>query len=166
MSVANKRSKKLEKIKVNISDKKESKIPSGLRILIRRACLAVLTHEDFPLPAEVEVSFVTKEEIKQLNYEFRNKNAVTDVLSFPLGENGVYDINPENNMKLLGDIVICTEVAFEQADTYGHSVKREICFLTVHSMLHLLGYDHIEEDDGVIMRNKEKQIMQALGIER
>lgn len=166
MNVVNKRSKRLEKIKVNISDKKESKLPSGMRILIRRACLAVLTHEGFPLPAEVEVSFVTKEEIKQLNHEFRNKNAVTDVLSFPLGEDGVYDINPENNMKLLGDIVICTDVAKEQAVTYGHSVQREICFLTVHSMLHLLGYDHMVEDDAVIMRNKEKLIMTALGIER
>lgn len=156
----------MEKIKVNISDRKETKIPSGMRILIRRACLAVLMHENFPLPAEVEVSFVTKEEIKQLNCDFRNKDSVTDVLSFPLGENGVYDINPENNMKLLGDIVICTDVAIEQANTYGHTVQREICFLTVHSMLHLLGYDHIKEDDGVIMRNKEKLIMTALGIER
>ena len=75
MNAANKRSKKLEKIKVNISDKKESKLPSGLRILIRRACLAVLMHEHFELPAEVEVSFVTKEEIRQLNYEFRNKDS-------------------------------------------------------------------------------------------
>ena len=166
MSAANKRCKKLEKIKVNISDKKEAKLPSGMRILLRRACLAVLMHEEFPLPAEVELSCVTKEEIKQLNYEFRNKDAVTDVLSFPLGENGVYDINPENNMKLLGDIVICTDVAVEQANTYGHSVKREICFLTVHSMLHLLGYDHMQEDDAVITRAKEKQIMTALQVER
>ena len=166
MSVANKRSKEVEKIKVNISDKKEAKLPNGMRMLLRRACLAVLMHEEFPLPAEVELSCVTKEEIKQLNYEFRNKDSVTDVLSFPLGENGVYDINPENNLKLLGDIVICTDVAAEQADTYGHSLQREICFLTVHSMLHLLGYDHMQEDDAIIMRNKEKKIMTALRVER
>ena len=162
----NKGRNKLEKIKVNISENKLSKIPSGMRILIRRACLAVLINENFPLPAEVEVSFVTPEEIKTLNNDFRKIDNVTDVLSFPVGENGVYDINPENNMKLLGDIVICTEVAKKQAVMYNHSLKREICFLTVHSMLHLLGYDHIEEEDGIIMRNREKVIMQSLGIER
>ena len=156
----------VKKIKVSIIDNKENKLPTGMRLLLRRACLAVLKYENFELPAEVSITFVSKNEIKELNSSFRNKNAVTDVLSFPLGENGVYDLNPENGNKLLGDIVICTDVAHEQSITYNHSFEREICFLTVHSMLHLLGYDHMNETDEAIMNKKQKDIMKLLGVNR
>ena len=97
----------------------------------------------------------------------RNIDRETDVLSFPLGENGEFDINPSSGAKLLGDIVISAEKALEQAKLYNHSVQREIGFLTVHSMLHLLGYDHelggIEE---VHMREKEEKILTKIGLKR
>ncbi len=143
------------------------KIPTGIRMLIRRCCNAVLTMEKFSEPAEVSVNFVDNDEIRTLNAKFRNKDMATDVLSFPLGENGQWDKNPQNNACLLGDVVISVEKAFEQAETYGHSLQREIAFLTVHSMLHLLGYDH--ENGGmelVRMREKEEQVLAKLGLSR
>ena len=129
------------KVKVIISDQQKSlKLPTGIRMLVRRACSAVLATEGFLDLAEVNVTFVDDEEIKQLNTDFRNIEKSTDVLSFPLGENGIYDENPENGAKMLGDIVISVDHAVNQAELYGHSLQREIAFLTVHSMLHLLGW--------------------------
>ena len=113
------------------------------------------------------MSFVTNEQIRQLNAEFRGKDMLTDVLSFPLGENGNYDRNFETGALQLGDVVISVEKAVEQARLYGHTLQREIGFLTVHSILHLLGYDH--ESGGleqVRMREKEESIMTSLGLER
>ncbi len=157
-----------ESVKVLISNRqKEVKIPSGIRLLIRRCCHAVLVSEDFHGSVEVSVSFVNNEQIRQLNQEFRQKDAPTDVLSFPLGENGNYDKNPETGALQLGDIVISIEKAVEQAKIYGHSLQREIGFLTVHSMLHLLGYDH--EAGGleqVRMREKEESVLAKLGLRR
>ena len=156
-----------DSLKVLITNRqKDIKIPSGIRLLIRRCCHAVLRSESFDENAEISVSFVNNGQIRQLNAEFRNKDIPTDVLSFPLGENGVYDRNPETGMLQLGDIVISVEKAVEQAHIYGHSLQREIGFLTVHSMLHLLGYDH--EAGGleqVRMREKEEIIMKRLGLE-
>ena len=146
----------MAKTKVIITDKQKSiKLPSGIRMLIRRACNAVLVTEEFADPAEVYVTLVDDAEIKMLNTEHRNIESSTDVLSFPLGENGVYDTNPENGSKMLGDIVISVEHAVKQAESYGHTLQREIAFLTVHSMLHLLGYDHL--DDG---KQKEQMRIQ------
>ncbi|MBP0981788.1 MAG: rRNA maturation RNase YbeY, partial [Oscillospiraceae bacterium] len=104
---------------------------------------------------------------RELNAEYRNKDSATDVLSFPLGEDGVYDVNEETGALLLGDIVISMERAMEQAEMYGHSLEREMGFLTVHSMLHLLGYDH--ENGGLeerIMREKEEAVLNQLGLSR
>lgn len=145
----------------------EVKVPVGIRMLIRRCCQAVLTEEKFDEPAEVSVSFVSNDEIKKLNKIYREKDAVTDVLSFPLGENGVYDKNHDTGALMLGDIVISLDTAVKQAQMYGHSLEREIGFLTVHSMLHLLGYDHekntLEERK---MREKEEVILDNIGISR
>ena len=156
----------MDGVKVSISNKQKAvKIPTGIRLLVRRCCSAVLTMEDFQGAAEVSVSFVDNEQIKRLNNEFRDKNTATDVLSFPLGENGEYDTNPETGAKMLGDIVISVEHALSQANLYGHGIEREVAFLTVHSMLHLLGYDH--EKGGLertIMREKEEQVLDALGL--
>lgn len=157
-----------ESLKVLISNRqKDIKIPSGIRLLIRRCCHAVLLAENFRENAEVSVSFVTNEQIRQLNQEFRAKDTATDVLSFPLGENGVYDRNPESGALQLGDVVISVEKAVDQAKIYGHSLQREIGFLTVHSVLHLLGYDHeaggIEQ---VRMREKEESVLTSLGLQR
>ena len=132
--------------KVLISNQQKAvKVPSGMRILIRRACNAVLKHEEFEGNAEVSVTFVDNARIAELNNEYRNKPMPTDVLSFPLGQDGVYDIDPETGCKMLGDVVISMERAVEQAELYGHPLQREVAFLTVHSMLHLLGYDHMDE---------------------
>ncbi len=158
----------MNKVKVQISNRqKDIKIPAGIRLLIRRCCIAVLKHENFDGDAEVSVSFINDKEIKELNALYRNKDIETDVLSFPLGDNGVYDTNNETGAKELGDIVISVERAVAQANMYGHTLQREIGFLTVHSMLHLLGYDH--ETNGLearIMREKEEEILSKLGLKR
>lgn len=154
--------------KVYITNKQKAvKVPSGLRILIRRACHAVLEYEHFKGSAEISVTFVDDEEIARLNEQYRNKPQPTDVLSFPLGENGKYDINQETGAAMLGDIVISMPRAMEQANLYGHSLQREVAYLTVHSMFHLLGYDH--EAGGlaaVHMREKEEATLIQLGLPR
>ena len=157
-----------EKIKVVISnDQKSVKIPTGVRLLIRRCCNAVLTFESFSEPAEISVSLVDDEQIHELNKMHRNIDRSTDVLSFPLGENGVYDKNLESGACLLGDIVISVETAVRQAVEYGHTLQREIGFLTVHSMLHLLGYDHVDGGiEAVHMREKEERVLTELGLKR
>lgn len=157
-----------DKIKVIISnDQKDVKIPTGVRMLVRRCCNAVLRQENFEGSAEISVTFVNNEQIHKLNLEHRNIDRETDVLSFPLGENGVYDINLDTGAKMLGDIVISIEKAVTQAEEYGHPLQREIAFLTVHSLLHLLGYDH--EGGGleaVRMREKEESVLTQLGLKR
>lgn len=158
----------METVKVHIlNTQKKIKIPTGIRLLIRRCCHAVLELEEFEGSAEVSVRFVDNEQIKEMNRIYRNIDKETDVLSFPLGENGEYDINHDTGAKLLGDIVISMEKAVEQAKLYNHPLQREIGFLTVHSMLHLLGYDHeaggIEE---VRMREKEETVLTQIGWKR
>ena len=154
-----------DKVRVIITnDQKTVRIPSGLRMLIRRACIAVLRNENFPGSAEVSVTFVDNRKIKELNARFRDKDVETDVLSFPMGENGVYDVNHATGAKILGDVVISMEKAEEQAQSFGHSFEREVVYLSVHSMLHLLGYDHMEPDEKKIMRAKEETVMTQLGL--
>ena len=157
-----------DKIKVMIAnDQKEVKIPTGVRMLVRRCCHAVLVQENFEGSAEISVTFVDDARIQELNKQHRNIDKATDVLSFPLGENGVYDINPETGAKMLGDIVISMERAVAQAEEYGHPLQREVAFLTVHSMLHLLGYDHVNGGlEAVHMREKEETVLTKLGLKR
>lgn len=109
---------------------------------------------------EVSITFVDREEIQRLNKEFRNIDRQTDVLSFPLDD----DMNLPGEDIMLGDIVICMDVAKDQAREFGHSLRREIMYLTCHSTLHLLGYDHMEEDDKRKMRAREKEIMRNLRV--
>ena len=155
----------IDKVKVIITDRqKKVRIPTGLRMQIRRACIAVLREEQFEGDSEVSVSFVDNEEIRKLNKEFRSIDSATDVLSFPLGENGVYDVNPKTGAKMLGDVVISMQKAHEQALDFDHSFEREVCYLTVHSVLHLLGYDHMVPEDKAVMRSKEEAVMQAMGL--
>lgn len=158
----------MAKLKVMIrNNQREVKIPVGLRLLIRKCCQAVLLTEKFENDAEVSVSFVDNAEIRRLNRIYRDKDKSTDVLSFPLGENGVYDVNNETGASLLGDVVISMETAVKQAHIYGHSLEREVGFLTVHSMLHLLGYDHETSAlDAAKMHEKEELILESLGISR
>ena len=156
------------KVKVVITnDQKTVKIPKGMRMLIRRCCTAVLRMEDFKDDAEVSVKMVDNAQIRELNRIHRDMDRETDVLSFPLGVDGVYDVNLDTGEAQLGDIVISIEKAIEQAERYGHSLQREVGYLTVHSMLHLLGYDH--ENGGLEllhMREKEEQALSELGLKR
>ncbi len=156
------------KIKVTVTNsQKKVKVTAELKKLINKACAATLQNEMFSEPAEVNVTFVDDEGIKELNSQFRNIDRSTDVLSFPLGENGFYDKNPENGNLMLGDVVLSLEHAVSQAEEYGHSFNREAAYLTVHSMLHLLGYDHVNnEEEKRIMRDKEEQVMTLLDLRR
>lgn len=156
------------RVKVNISNNQSKvKVPTGVRLLIRRCCHAVLELEKFEGSAEVSVSFVDNAQIHELNKKYRDIDKPTDVLSFPLGENGVYDKNPDTGAFLLGDIVISVEKAIEQAEEYGHTLQREIGYLTVHSMLHLMGYDHVDGGvEAVRMREKEENVLTNLGLKR
>lgn len=156
------------KVKVNIAQySSKMKLPAGSRDLIRRSCKQALICENFCDNAELNVSLVGEDEIKLLNREHRNIDKITDVLSFPLGDDGNYDINPENGYMLLGDVVICLKRANEQAQEYGHSLERELSFLTVHSMLHLLGYDHVNsKEEEKEMFARQDVIMSALNMER
>lgn len=154
-------------VKVNFLNKQKLlPLPNGTKALVRNACKAVLQTENFTESAEINISFVDDESIRQINNEFRNIDKSTDVLSFPMGENGEYDINPENGCKMLGDVVISVEHAISQAELFGHSNEREIGYLTVHSVLHLLGYDHVDEaEEKKIMRAKEEEALSLLGLE-
>ncbi len=153
-------------VKVNIvSNYKNVKLPTGTKLLIRKSCNATLKLEGIESQAEVDVTLVNDEEIKEMNSKYRNIDSATDVLSFPLSENGKFDKNPETGALMLGDIVISVDHALTQSNLYGHSIEREIAFLTIHSMLHLLGYDH--EQGGLqqmTMREKEENVLDALGL--
>lgn len=123
-----------------------------------------------PEQLALSLTFVTEEEIRELNREHRDTDRVTDVLSFPMFE-GAEEIRQTADMSRemeipLGDVVICREMIRRQADEYGHSETRELVYLFVHSVLHLLGYDHMEDEDKAEMRRREEQIMEQLGIPR
>lgn len=135
-------------------------IDDELLNLIKKSIRAVLDEEDIKDSVMVSVSFVDSEEIRNLNRDYRNVDRSTDVLSFPIDDEFMIE------RRILGDIVINTQRVIEQAKEYGHSEKREFSYLTVHSCLHLLGYDHEEEQDKKVMRSKEKLIMDKLDIHR
>ncbi len=155
-----------DKVRVVITNSQKAvKIPTGLRMLVRRCCNAVLTMEQFEGNAEISVTFVDNEQIKELNTQYRDKPIETDVLSFPMGCDGKYDIDPQTGAQILGDVVISMEKALEQSKLYGHTFQREVGYLTAHSVLHLLGYDHMEPLEKVHMREKEEYVMDMLGLE-
>lgn len=113
---------------------------------------------------QVSLTIVSPEEIQQLNREYRQVNRVTDVLSFPQYVSP--DEIPADSMYLLGDVVICMEQAVKQAEAYGHSIQRELVYLFVHSIFHLFGYDHMEEEEKQAMREAEEAVMKQIGLER
>jgi probable rRNA maturation factor len=114
--------------------------------------------------SEISVTFVGIEEIHQLNLTYRQVDSPTDVLSFPQFDD-LGDL-PEEGEIALGDVVICTEKAKSQAEEFGHSFERELIYLFVHSLLHLLGYDHMEEEEKAVMRRREEEIMEKIGLTR
>ena len=116
---------------------------------------------------EICLTLSDGEGIRALNAQYRGIDKATDVLSFPLGENGHYDINPETGAKMLGDVVLSMERAMEQSEQFGHSLQREVGYLTVHSILHLLGYDHVDGGlEAVRMREREEAVMSSVGLPR
>lgn len=121
--------------------------------------------ENIEEDAELSVTFVDKEEIQQINRDYRNKDKVTDVISFALEEDEP-EIEGLDIPRVLGDIIICADVAKEQADEYGHSFERELGFLSLHGFLHLLGYDHMNEADEKEMFGRQKSILDAYGLTR
>ena len=161
----------MDAVKVVISnDQKAVKIPTGIRMLIRRCCHAVLELENFEGSAEVSVRFVDNEQIRELNKQYRNIDKETDVLSFPMFEKDelVQKIKEKlfEHEDVLGDIVISIPKVEEQAKEYGHSFERELSYMVVHGFYHLMGYDHIKEEDKKEMRPKEEKILNDLKIIR
>lgn len=127
-----------------------------------------LRYEGFENKCEISLSFVSNEEIRHINKQFRGIDRETDVLSFPqlTFEEGEEAEKNENGEIILGDIIISVEKAKAQAEEYGHSLKREIAFLTAHSMLHLMGYDHMTEEEEKDMFKRQRDILDNLGISR
>ncbi len=148
------------------NDQSAKRVTHSLKILVRRAIAATLAYEGFANDAEVSVSFTDNEGIRALNAQFRNIDKPTDVLSFPLTDYEGTDVPPVDEPgMMLGDIVISLERAAEQAEEYGHSFDREVAFLCVHSMLHLLGYDHVDsEEDDAEMRRRQREILEKMGL--
>ncbi|MBQ6823978.1 MAG: rRNA maturation RNase YbeY [Clostridia bacterium] len=136
--------------------------------LIQKAAEAALAYEGFPQDVEIEVLFATLEEIREINMEQRGIDRPTDVLSFPMEEEPFEaEPDPSTDAVFLGSMVLCLDKAKAQAEEYGHSLEREIAFLTVHSVLHLLGYDHErgEEEERDMFRRQE-EILQKMGLTR
>lgn len=138
---------------------KKIEINNDINDIIERTIKESLLLERGSLNYEVSVSIVDNDEIKKLNKEYRGIDQETDVLSFPIDDDFIME-----GPLLLGDIIISGEKALEQAEEYNHSLYREISYLTAHSMLHLMGYDHMTDDEKSIMRQKEKEIMRRLEI--
>lgn len=149
------------------NEQEKHSIHYNLKMLIRHTILETLDYEGMENDAEVSVTFVDDEGIRALNKKFRNMDKPTDVLSFPLldyegeSEEPFFDELCHN----LGDIVISLERAMAQANEFGHSFEREVAFLTAHSMLHLLGYNHeLSDEDDADMRKRQNDIMERLGL--
>lgn len=136
-------------------------IPKLYETLMKRVIRTVVSEQYPNHKFEVNVTVCDDETIHQINKEHRNIDRPTDVLSFPF-----YDFDTPDQMTMLGDIIISRDTAYRQAEEYGHSPKREFCFLAAHSALHLLGYDHETEEEREIMEAKQREILDKLGIKR
>ena len=158
----------------------EGRLNPEIKSLMEKAAVKALALE-FPdvleetalkpeeLDAEIGVTVVEAEEIRSLNREFRGNDSVTDVLSFPQYddmEELAYDLADEEVMALIGDVVICYDRVLSQAEEFGTGVTREFVYLFTHSILHLMGYDHMEEDDKREMRAREEEILGSIGVSR
>jgi len=152
----------------------EVNIPEGLESKMQGVITAALEAEGVSIPCEISVLLTDDEGIHQINRDMREVDRPTDVLSFPMFElepgtppNGEGYLDPATGLCPLGDMCISLERAEAQAQEFGHSVEREICYLTVHSVLHLLGYDHLDEGPmKAQMRQREEAILESLGITR
>lgn len=156
----------------------EIPLPLDYQPLIQKVVEAAMDYEACPYEAEVSVILTDNSAIHKINLEQRQMDNPTDVLSFPMQEyktpsdfskfreHEEESFNLETGELLLGDIVISVEKVMEQAEAYGHSMERELGFLVAHSMLHLFGYDHMEEEEAKIMEKKQEEILQGIGLTR
>ena len=155
----------------------ELALPLECEELAKKVIEAAVDYEECPYETEVNLLLTMNDEIHEMNRQFRGIDRPTDVLSFPMvdyEEPGKFDFleeameyfNPETGELMLGDIVISKEKVIAQAEEYGHSTQREYAFLIAHSMLHLFGYDHMEEDERAVMEQKQKEILEQLQILR
>lgn len=161
-----------------VENEVDAKFPFSIEKTIEQVIITALDCENCPYETEVNILITDKEGIRTYNKEYRDIDKETDVLSFPgvdyetpadftLAENDVHRyFNPESGELLLGDIILCQDRIYSQADEFGHSVLREFSFLIVHSILHLLGYDHMDETEEKIMRTHQDKIMEKLQILR
>lgn len=151
-----------------IDNRTNFELTDEIKETLEKVCLKSLQYEEFNEDCEISLSIVTNEEIHDINKRFRNIDSPTDVLSFPqltFEEGEEADVN-ENGEIVLGDIIISIDRAKEQAEEYGHSLKRELAFLSVHSMLHLMGYDHMVPEEEEDMFRRQKEILIEAGIPR
>ena len=153
----------------------ELKLDLPCEELATKVIEAALDYEECPYEVEVNLLLTMNDEIQEMNQNFRQIDRATDVLSFPMidyEEAGNFDFledvmdafHPESGELMLGDIVISKEKVISQAEEYGHSIEREYAFLIAHSMLHLFGYDHMEEEERVVMEEKQEEILEQLKI--
>lgn len=151
-----------------IENRSESTLPPDIEHILTETLRLGLAHATAPAEVEISLSFVTPEEIRSLNNEYRGQDRETDVLSFPFYEPWeIRELKPNpGGETALGDIVICPPVAEAQAVAYGHSYIRELAFLAVHSLLHLLGYDHEDAEEERVMTEAQEAILQKAGIKR
>ncbi|MGN0149873.1 MAG: rRNA maturation RNase YbeY [Clostridia bacterium] len=155
------------------NEQNKEEVTQETEALLKSVCEAVMRMEECDFDAEISITFVDNEAIRHINAEHRGIDKATDVLSFPMlefDENGIADaadFESDGDFIMLGDIVISLERAREQSVEFGHSFKREIAFLTAHSMLHLLGYDHVDDPVGEeIMCQKQEEVLNGLQITR
>lgn len=163
---------------INIEYETEKGLPVDYEAIIHQIIPAALDYEQCPYEAEVNVLLTDNASIREMNLDYRQIDAPTDVLSFPMVgfetesdfshvEDAVEDFfNPETGELILGDIVISVEKVIEQASQYGHSMERELAFLLAHSMLHLCGYDHMEDAGRLVMEQKQREILEGEGYSR
>ena len=145
-----------------------NKVTSDYVNMLQNLLVFAAEKEEITREAEVSVSFVTNKEIRELNRNYRGKDEPTDVISFALEETMDDELNiiGEDIPLVLGDIVVSIDRTMEQAEDYNHSFERELGFLTVHGFLHLLGYDHMSEEDEKVMFNKQEDILNAFELRR
>lgn len=143
---------------------KDKHFTPALRALIKRAVNETLDFEGETRLFEVSVTFVEPEEIQTLNWDFRGKDSVTDVLSFPTLDDESEIVPFDNEAIALGDVIICADRCKEQAEEFGHTFEREVAYLTIHSVLHLIGYDHMSENEEKQMTEKQDEIIKRVAL--
>ena len=152
---------------IYFNNSQDEPISYALKMLIRRSVIAALEYEGYENDCEISITLTDNKGIHAINKQFRNIDAPTDVLSFPLVEYEESEEPPVDDENMLGDIIISLERAEEQANEFGHSFEREVAFLTVHSMLHLLGYDHEEgKAEESEMFEKQEEILKKMHLAR